>query len=307
MLISMRTIEALEARADPKYPREVWMCDPALTLREMADKYGMPIPRSRAEELETRPYANALECLRREYLPRGAAKPADPGPDPSRCYLVGKYIHEHSNDMHVFHSNRFCAYEFFRTRFTKVVKNPDESPGADLFVMVRASRGMPKRRLGDYATVDAPAETPPPIPPRERFVLPSRADRGFAEAVAGWIAKLAGPFSRDDVRARARARKAALRDELFRDTRPSAPPAPPEPATAQAARPPKQGPRAAWGPEVTCPITLEAVVDPVLAEDGHVYERNAIEAWFAKGRKTSPVTNEPLASARVTPVYALRR
>ena len=92
--LSTDTIEALEARANPPYPNEVWMCAAVLTLREMADKYDMPIPRSRVKDLETRPYANALECLRREYLPRGATEPADPGPDPSRCYLVGKFIHE---------------------------------------------------------------------------------------------------------------------------------------------------------------------------------------------------------------------
>ena len=33
--------------------------------------------------------------------------------------------------------------------------------------------------------------------------------------------------------------------------------------------------------EYTCPITLQFPTDPVIAEDGHIYERSAIEEWFA--------------------------
>ena len=39
-----------------------------------------------------------------------------------------------------------------------------------------------------------------------------------------------------------------------------------------------------------CPITFSLPVDPVIAEDGKVYERSAIEEWLKKQRK-SPVTN----------------
>ena len=42
--------------------------------------------------------------------------------------------------------------------------------------------------------------------------------------------------------------------------------------------------------ELVCPITFSLPVDPVMAEDGKVYERSAIEEWLKKQRK-SPVTN----------------
>jgi hypothetical protein len=42
-----------------------------------------------------------------------------------------------------------------------------------------------------------------------------------------------------------------------------------------------------------CPITLDVYRDPVLAGDGHVYERIAIVQWI-KQHGTSPLTREPL-------------
>ena len=42
--------------------------------------------------------------------------------------------------------------------------------------------------------------------------------------------------------------------------------------------------------EFLCPITFSLPVDPVMAEDGNVYERSAIEEWLKQQRK-SPVTN----------------
>ena len=36
-----------------------------------------------------------------------------------------------------------------------------------------------------------------------------------------------------------------------------------------------------------CPISMEIMRDPVIAADGHTYERAEIEAWFANNR-TSP-------------------
>ena len=55
-----------------------------------------------------------------------------------------------------------------------------------------------------------------------------------------------------------------------------------------------------------CPITQTAMADPVLAMDGHTYERAAIERWFANGRATSPVTNARLASTMLVPNHALK-
>ena len=42
-----------------------------------------------------------------------------------------------------------------------------------------------------------------------------------------------------------------------------------------------------------CPITQELMRDPVILDDGHTYEREAIETWLRRD-KTSPKTNLPL-------------
>ena len=48
--------------------------------------------------------------------------------------------------------------------------------------------------------------------------------------------------------------------------------------------------------ELLCPITGELMIDPVIATDGHSYERIAIEEWFAKftlpAYPRSPITND---------------
>lgn len=54
-----------------------------------------------------------------------------------------------------------------------------------------------------------------------------------------------------------------------------------------------------------CPITFEIMKDPVLASDGHTYEREAIERWI-KEKKTSPVTRQPMTSATLTPNYSIK-
>ena len=53
-----------------------------------------------------------------------------------------------------------------------------------------------------------------------------------------------------------------------------------------------------------CPITLELMQDPVLAKDGHTYERDAIESWFAEANAarrsaTSPKTGDPIGQQLV--------
>ena len=40
------------------------------------------------------------------------------------------------------------------------------------------------------------------------------------------------------------------------------------------------------------------MVQPVIAADGHTYERSAIEKWL-KQHKTSPVSGQPLAHQRI--------
>eukprot|EP01051_Picozoa_sp_SAG22_P017923 SAG22_NODE_2881_length_2130_cov_1.194485_1_plen_602_part_10 len=49
-----------------------------------------------------------------------------------------------------------------------------------------------------------------------------------------------------------------------------------------------------------CPITQELMVDPVIATDGHSYERSAIERWLAS-HNTSPLTGAELTSTTLTP------
>jgi hypothetical protein len=48
------------------------------------------------------------------------------------------------------------------------------------------------------------------------------------------------------------------------------------------------------------------MTDPVLASDGHSYERAAITTWLCSGRNTSPVTNLPLGNCSLVPNLTLR-
>ena len=55
----------------------------------------------------------------------------------------------------------------------------------------------------------------------------------------------------------------------------------------------KQKHLAAIATQYICPITLQLPTEPVKAEDGHTYEREAIEGWLAQNA-TSPVTRAPM-------------
>eukprot|EP00301_Raphidiophrys_heterophryoidea_P005986 c12453_g3_i5.p1 GENE.c12453_g3_i5~~c12453_g3_i5.p1 ORF type:complete len:267 (+),score=44.92 c12453_g3_i5:108-908(+) len=55
-----------------------------------------------------------------------------------------------------------------------------------------------------------------------------------------------------------------------------------------------------------CPITQELMLDPVIAVDGHTYERKAMESWLTN-HDTSPRTNEHLMSKVLIPNLALRQ
>lgn len=55
-----------------------------------------------------------------------------------------------------------------------------------------------------------------------------------------------------------------------------------------------------------CPILQELMQNPVLAADGFSYEREAIHKWFVLGRKTSPITNQPLECIQVFPNRGLK-
>merc|ERR1711939_537947 len=58
--------------------------------------------------------------------------------------------------------------------------------------------------------------------------------------------------------------------------------------------------------DLICPITLERFVDPVIARDGYVYERRAIQQWFDNNRRISPMTNGPLTDTRLTPCHKMK-
>ncbi|GMH36460.1 hypothetical protein BSKO_04328 [Bryopsis sp. KO-2023] len=50
-----------------------------------------------------------------------------------------------------------------------------------------------------------------------------------------------------------------------------------------------------------CPLTQKPLQDPVIADDGHTYEREAIQRWLDSGYRRSPLTNLPLSSTRLLP------
>jgi hypothetical protein len=58
--------------------------------------------------------------------------------------------------------------------------------------------------------------------------------------------------------------------------------------------------------DLICFITLERMVDPVIAADGFTYDRAAISEWLQIGRLTSPRTNMPMDSAELIPNDEIR-
>jgi len=54
-----------------------------------------------------------------------------------------------------------------------------------------------------------------------------------------------------------------------------------------------------------CPITHELMNDPVMAADGHTYERTAIGRWL-KTNTTSPKSGDELESKALLPNYMAR-
>eukprot|EP00210_Caulerpa_lentillifera_P006949 g6644.t1 len=56
---------------------------------------------------------------------------------------------------------------------------------------------------------------------------------------------------------------------------------------------------------IYCPITFEVMKDPVIAADGHTYERRAIEQWLRR-KQESPVTRQPISSTLLTPNLAIK-
>lgn len=61
--------------------------------------------------------------------------------------------------------------------------------------------------------------------------------------------------------------------------------------------------------ELTCPITLCLFKEPVMASDGHTYEKNALESLFAHSGESaqSPMTRETLDSTVLMPNFVVRK
>jgi hypothetical protein len=59
--------------------------------------------------------------------------------------------------------------------------------------------------------------------------------------------------------------------------------------------------------EFLCPITCERMVDPVVASDGHSYERSAILELLSRPGPLSPLTREPLDPSVVVKNWNLKR
>lgn len=51
---------------------------------------------------------------------------------------------------------------------------------------------------------------------------------------------------------------------------------------------------------VLCPISQEVMQEPVLAEDGNLYDRQTLAQWFATGATTSPMTNAAMGQQVLT-------
>ena len=57
-------------------------------------------------------------------------------------------------------------------------------------------------------------------------------------------------------------------------------------------------------PYLKCPISHEIMVDPVVAADGHTYEREALARWLSE-KNSSPLTGQPMGT-RMVPNHAVK-
>eukprot|EP00520_Triparma_pacifica_P012257 CAMPEP_0118640002 /NCGR_PEP_ID=MMETSP0785-20121206/4523_1 /TAXON_ID=91992 /ORGANISM="Bolidomonas pacifica, Strain CCMP 1866" /LENGTH=394 /DNA_ID=CAMNT_0006531365 /DNA_START=110 /DNA_END=1291 /DNA_ORIENTATION=+ len=58
--------------------------------------------------------------------------------------------------------------------------------------------------------------------------------------------------------------------------------------------------------EFCCPITRELISDPVIAADGHTYDRPSISKWL-RSHSSSPKTGQPLDHQHLVPNHNLKR
>ncbi len=55
-----------------------------------------------------------------------------------------------------------------------------------------------------------------------------------------------------------------------------------------------------------CPISQEIFQEPVVASDGHTYEKHNIVEWLRRGNNRSPMTGERFSSDYLVPNYTLK-
>ena len=88
------------------------------------------------------------------------------------------------------------------------------------------------------------------------------------------------------------------------------PAAEPEDAAAEEPAPAAEDPPVADSKQIPerlcCPISLELMVRPVIAADGHTYDRSSIEDWLARGNTTSPTTGAPLEHLHLADNHLVR-
>ncbi|KAL1222803.1 U-box domain-containing protein 18 [Cardamine amara subsp. amara] len=58
--------------------------------------------------------------------------------------------------------------------------------------------------------------------------------------------------------------------------------------------------------DLLCPISLEIMMDPVVIETGHTYDRSSITKWFGSGNITCPKTGKILASTELVDNVSVR-
>ena len=58
--------------------------------------------------------------------------------------------------------------------------------------------------------------------------------------------------------------------------------------------------------DLKCPITKQYFLEPVIAADGHIYEKTAIERWLSNNN-TSPLTNQVLENKILQKIHIINR
>jgi len=89
------------------------------------------------------------------------------------------------------------------------------------------------------------------------------------------------------------------------DAEPDAAPAA-EPANTAAEYTPAPAESKQIPERLCCPISLELMVRPVIAADGHTYDRSSIEDWLARGNTTSPTTGAKLEHLHLADNHLVR-